>query len=93
MDYEDDPEYLLCDPDNWKEHFPWDKGYVPYVYTLDQYENVKAKLLTLLALSGVDEYEGKRAQYLLRAIERDRRNMKTGPGTEPGSNVSHSRRY
>ena len=82
LDYE---LYQMGDPDNWPEHQPGDEGYIPYVYTLDQYYNLHEKVVAILAQSGLSEWEGKRLNYLLRAIERDKRNLKMGDTNERGS--------
>jgi hypothetical protein len=85
-DYEnyDEDDYLeAVDPANWKEHFPGDDGYVPYVYSLDQADNVIAKCLAILNQSGLDYYTRTRTEYYLRAIKRDRRDMKMGHHNEP----------
>ena len=70
------------DPAQWKEHYPWDDGYVPYVFSIDSGFQLKEKLIEYLSLGGLSYYEQERAKYLLRAVERDIRQMKIGHNNE-----------
>jgi len=83
-----DEEYLSeyefrHDPTQWKEHFPYDNGYVPYCDSLDNCFQVKEKLLGFLSMVGISYFEREQAKYLLRAVERDLRQYKIGRDNEP----------
>jgi hypothetical protein len=71
------------DPARWKEHHPSDDDYVPYVFSLDSGFQVKQKLVEYLSMGGLSYFERERAKYLLRAVERDIRQMKIGHNNEP----------
>ena len=80
----DKEEYLQAsDPATWKEHLPGDQGYVPYCFSTEQCDNVIAKCTAILSQRGLDNYTRARHEYLLRAVRRDRRDLKMGHNNEP----------
>lgn len=85
-EYFTEAEYLdeyafRSDPTQWKEHYPSDDGYVAYVYSIDQGFAMKERLLEYLA-QNLTPYERGKAEYLLRAVERDIRDLKMGYANE-----------
>jgi hypothetical protein len=81
--YNEDEYLRAVDPATWKEHIPGDDGYVPYCYSIDQCDNVIAKCMAILAQRGLDYYTRALHEYLLRAVQRDRRDLKMGHYNEP----------
>jgi hypothetical protein len=78
----DDDGFDIDDPATWKEHFPGDPDYVPYVYSLEGYFNLKQKLVEYLSTRSLTYYEREAAEYKLRAVERDGRTLKISPENE-----------
>ena len=79
-----DEEYYLymSDPAHWKEHFPGDDNYIPYVFSLDSGFQVRDKLVAYLSQPNLDYQDRARHEHLLRALQCDIRDMKFGHDNE-----------
>ncbi len=79
------------DPTQWKEHAPSDDAYVHYVESTDLGFRMKEKILAYLLRGDLSAFERERAKYLLRAIERDIRDLKIAYDNEQKKKASQSR--